>query len=84
MISTTLGKGQKQKKRPGVRLWAVAVWLIVWQLGAMALGQEILLVSPVSVMLRLVELVPHGDFWGDYYFHGAVWHGNTCSISGRR
>ena len=47
MISTTLGKGQKQKKRPGVRLWAVAVWLIVWQLGAMALGQEILLVSPV-------------------------------------
>lgn len=68
MISTTLGKGQKQKKRPGVRLWAVAVWLIVWQLGAMALGQEILLVSPVSVMLRLVELVPHGDFWGAILF----------------
>ena len=42
MISTTLAKGQKQNMRRGVRLWAVAVWLIVWQLGAMALGQEIL------------------------------------------
>lgn len=38
MISTTLAKGQKQNRRRGVRLWAVAVWLIVWQLGAMALG----------------------------------------------
>ena len=54
--------------RRGVRLWAVAVWLIVWQLGAMALGQEILLVSPVSVLLRLLELIPHWDFWGAILF----------------
>ena len=51
-----------------MRLWAVAVWLIVWQLGAMALGQEILLVSPVSVLLRLLELIPHWDFWGAILF----------------
>ena len=68
MISTTLAKGQKQNMRRGVRLWAVAVWLIVWQLGAMALGQEILLVSPVSVLLRLLELIPHWDFWGAILF----------------
>ena len=68
MISTTLAKGQKQNRRRGVRLWAVAVWLIVWQLGAMALGQEILLVSPVSVLLRLLELIPHWDFWGAILF----------------
>lgn len=29
----------------------------------MALGQEILLVSPVSTFFRLCELVPTGDFW---------------------
>lgn len=68
MISTTLAKGQKQNMRRGVRLWAVAVWLIVWQLGAMALGQEILLVSPVSVLLRLLELIPHWDFWSAILF----------------
>lgn len=68
MGSTTLAKGAKEKKRRGVRLWAVAVWLLVWQLGAMALGQEILLVSPVSVMLRLGELVPHWDFWSAILF----------------
>ena len=66
--STTSAKGAKQNRRRGVRLWAVAVWVILWQLGAMALGQEILLVSPVSVMLRLWELVPHWDFWGAILF----------------
>ena len=66
--STTSAKGAKQNRRRGVRLWAVAVWVILWQLGSMALGQEILLVSPVSVMLRLWELVPHWDFWGAILF----------------
>ena len=68
MGSTTLAKGAKEKKRRGVQLWAVAVWLLVWQLGAMALGQEILLVSPVSVMLCLGELIPHWDFWSAILF----------------
>lgn len=67
--TTSVKTGEKQnKRRPGVRLWAVAVWVIVWQLVAMALGQEILLVSPVSVLLRLGELVPHWDFWGAILF----------------
>ncbi len=34
----------------------------------MSLGQEILLVSPVSVFLRLLELLPQGDFWGAVLF----------------
>lgn len=49
---------------PWRKCLAAAFWLAVWQLAAMALGQEILLVSPVSVFLRLTELVPTGDFWG--------------------
>lgn len=57
--STTPGKPRRR-----IRLWAVAVWLLLWQLGAMALNQKILLVSPVQVLLRLGELLPQGGFWG--------------------
>ena len=42
---------------------AAAFWLAVWQLGAMALNQKILLVSPVRVVRRLVELLPTRSFW---------------------
>lgn len=43
--------------------WAVAFWLLIWQLVAMAVGREILLVSPWRVVLRLGELVVRRDFW---------------------
>ena len=46
-----------------IRPWAVAVWLLVWQLAAMAIGRDILLVSPWRVILRLGELVMQGSFW---------------------
>ena len=51
-------------KRPRtVRLWAVLFWLAVWQLGAMALNQELFLVSPLRVLGRLGELIVTGPFW---------------------
>lgn len=53
----------KQNRRCGVKIWAVAFWLIVWQLGAMALKQEILLVSPVSVLSKWIEFLAQADFW---------------------
>lgn len=55
MISITANKR--------IKLWAVAVWLILWQLASMAIGQEILLVSPVVVLVRLGALIRTGDFW---------------------
>lgn len=42
---------------------AVIFWIAVWQAASMALGQEILLVSPVSVLGKLAELMLTGDFW---------------------
>ncbi len=53
----------KKRKKRTIRLWAVAIWLLLWQLGSWAVGQEILLVSPVSVAIRLTELVRESDFW---------------------
>lgn len=49
--------------RGTIRLWAVLVWLLVWQLGAMAIDQKIILVSPFDVLVRLAELLPTLDFW---------------------
>lgn len=57
-----------KKNRERVRLWAVIVWLAVWQLGSMLLGQEILLVSPAAVLLRLFELCRTLIFWRSLLF----------------
>lgn len=50
-------------KKHGIRLWAVLFWLCVWQAASMALGSELLLVSPVRVILRLSEMVLEAQFW---------------------
>ena len=51
-----------------IRLWAVAVWLAVWQGGSMALAAryphgDLLLASPVSAALRLGEMALTAAFW---------------------
>ena len=49
-------------KKRVITVLCVLFWLTVWQLGAMALNQKILLVTPVAVVKRLVELVPKAVF----------------------
>ena len=55
------------RKKASLRLWAVAFWLVVWQLAAMALRVayphgELLLASPVNVLLRLGQLAVTAAF----------------------
>ena len=38
-------------------------WLLLWQVGAMAINQRIILVSPLRVLARLIELAPTLEFW---------------------
>lgn len=59
MTSTISSK----RKKSNIKLWAAAVWLIVWQTASMWIGQEILLVSPVAVLRKLFELVQTASFW---------------------
>ena len=47
---------------------AVAFWLLVWQIGSMWLGQEILLASPVSVVRKLSDLLVTQEFWKSVWF----------------
>lgn len=65
MSSTTAAKPAGKR---AIKLWAVLLWLAVWQAGSMALGQEILLVSPVSVLVRVWTLSLTATFWRTIVF----------------
>lgn len=53
----------KQTKKRCLWLAAVGFWLVVWQCAAMAIGQEVFLVSPVQALGTLLELLPQAEFW---------------------
>ena len=68
--------------RPVTRLAAAVFWLVVWQLGAAAVGQEILLVSPVSVLRRWAALAATADFWRRAAFSSArILAGLLCGMA---
>ena len=51
------------KRQGRIRLWAVVFWLAVWQIASIAIGQDLFLVSPVRVVIRLGQLAAEGFFW---------------------
>lgn len=57
---------QPVKKR--IPLWAVAFWLLVWQLAALWVAEPILLVTPLAAVRRLIELVREPAFWQSIVF----------------
>lgn len=61
--STTPDKNRIICKATIKKLAAAVFWLAVWQVAAVALRQEILLASPVSVIKKLCSLLPQADFW---------------------
>lgn len=65
----------KKSGRQVVKVWAVIVWLIIWEVIACFIGQEILLVSPVAVLYRFFQLAVTGSFWQAVLF-------SFCRITG--
>ena len=59
-------KNRTEKRE--LRLWAVSFWLVVWQLASMWLDSELLLVSPVKVLVRLAQMAGTVIFWKSIYF----------------
>ncbi|NLL75790.1 MAG: ABC transporter permease subunit [Clostridiales bacterium] len=51
-----------------VKIWAVLLWLIVWEIAARSIGQEILLVSPVVVLFKFFQLMITLEFWQSVAF----------------
>ena len=64
MTSTSAAERSTTLARRAARpLGVVVFWLAVWQLAAVAVDQEILLVSPGGALARLGELIVTADFW---------------------
>ena len=53
---------------PIKHLLAIVFWLVVWHMVALSIANQIILVSPVQVFLRLLELIVQGDFWRSIQF----------------
>lgn len=56
------------KRENKVSLWAVVFWLVVWQLVSFELNSELLLVSPIKVIIRLGQLMVTLVFWKSVLF----------------
>ncbi len=51
------------RKKPSIRIWAVIIWLAVWQAAAMIVGRDFLLASPVKTAVCFFRLACTGDFY---------------------
>lgn len=59
---------QGNKGATVVRVAAVALWLAVWQLASMLVGQALILPGPADVAASLAGLVSSGAFWAKIGF----------------
>lgn len=60
---TSIMEQNKKIKSVIKKIAAFAFWILVWQIISMIVQQEILIVSPAKVILRLSQLVLQGEFW---------------------
>ena len=58
-------------KSVAVRAAAVVLWLVIWQLASMAVGQALILPGPVEVLAAICRLVPTVSFWTKVGFSAA-------------
>lgn len=56
------------KRNSKLYILAIAFWLSIWQLVSSLMGQEILLVSPLSALSRLGHLFLEADFWKTVWY----------------
>ena len=60
-----------RRKRARLALWAIVVWLVVWQAASWLLASELLLPGPVDVLVRFAELAFTAEFWQRVLFSAA-------------
>ncbi len=56
-------RAKDRVRRVGARLLAVLFWLLVWHIMSISIGQEILLVSPITAIKTLFELMGSAAFY---------------------
>lgn len=63
MAHSAPSRVKNRAKAAGVRLFSVLFWVIVWHAGSVALGQSIILVSPVTAVKTLFQMMGTSDFY---------------------
>ena len=53
----------KTLKKIALPIAAAAFWLILWQIASFAVGNQLILPSPIATLARLAELSRETDFW---------------------
>ena len=68
MRTSIINADKAKKYRIFYKIVAAAVWIMVWQLTSMYLKQEILLASPVSVIMRY-QVTVHTSLSREVFWH---------------
>lgn len=63
-----MGSITEHKKKIITNTLAVCFWLLLWQAASVCIGSDLLLVSPVKVLVTLADLMFTGDFWATVLF----------------
>ncbi len=63
MAHSAPSRVKNRAKAAGARLFSVLFWLIVWHAGSLALGQSIILVSPVTAAKTLFQMMGTAEFY---------------------
>ena len=53
----------KKPTHNSIKLWAVALWLVLWQAASMRLNLPVLLPSPLNALQCLADMAVTADFW---------------------
>ena len=67
-ITNDRAKTDNGTKYTGIRILAVLFWIAIWQFASMYLKQEILLASPVSVIMRY-QVTVHTPLSREVFWH---------------
>ena len=68
----------ERKKKIIVNGLAVCFWLLLWQAASVCIGSDLLLVSPVKVLVTLAGLITTGDFWATVLFSTCLLYTSRC------
>ncbi len=61
-------KQENRTKRIILRALVICFWLLLWEIASRWIGKEILLASPVAVLITLAGLVVRAEFWQTVLF----------------
>jgi NitT/TauT family transport system permease protein len=68
LMTRSTTRNSKSSRTTLIRIGSVAFWLLVWEVAARAIGEEIILVSPVEVLVNLSHMIVTASFWKAVWF----------------